>query len=76
MSMEEKNKKLTSECQILTMRILEEKNKMVEMINEANNIYEASQANFGGSITDSNSFKMKSSEEGDFLELIKPEYLN
>ena len=38
--MEEKNKKLTQECQILTVRILEEKNKMVEIMNEANNMYE------------------------------------
>ena len=40
--MEEKNKKMTQECQILTVRILEEKNKMVEIMNEANNLYESS----------------------------------
>lgn len=38
--MEDKNKKITQECQILTVRILEEKNKMVEIMNEANNMYE------------------------------------
>ena len=46
--MEEKNKKMTQECQILTVRILEEKNKMVEIMNEANNLYETSNQAFSG----------------------------
>lgn len=33
------NKKLTQECQILTVRMLEEKNKMIEMLNETNSLF-------------------------------------
>ena len=40
LALEEKNKQLTGECQALTIRMLEEKSKMVEMMNEANNIYD------------------------------------
>ena len=39
----EKNKDLTQECQILTVRMLEEKGKMIEMMNEANNIFDGAQ---------------------------------
>ena len=38
--MEEKNKQLTHECTILTNKILEERNKMIEIMNEANTVYE------------------------------------
>lgn len=47
----EKNKKLTQECQILTVRMLEEKSKMVEMMNEANNMFESSTRNSSKTMT-------------------------
>ncbi len=50
LDMEDKNKKLTQECQILTVRILEEKSKMVEIMNEANNIFEEGQQNLANSM--------------------------
>ena len=31
--MEDKNRRLTKECQLLTKKILEEKNKMIEIMN-------------------------------------------
>ena len=45
-AMEDKNKKLTQECQILTVKILEERNKMIEILNEANGIYEDASLKF------------------------------
>ena len=38
--LQDQNKKMTSECQVLTVRILEEKAKMVEIMNEANKMYD------------------------------------
>ena len=38
--LEEKNRNLTQECQVLTVRMLEEKSKIVEMMNEANHLFE------------------------------------
>lgn len=38
----EKNKMLTQDQQMLTARFLEEKNKWVEVMNEANSVYEGS----------------------------------
>lgn len=38
--LEDKNRNLTQECQVLTVRMLEEKSKIVEMMNEANNLFE------------------------------------
>lgn len=61
--MEEKNKKLTQECQILTVRILEEKNKMVEIMNEANNMYERGYAgSIIGSVSDKSDFERRKSQ--------------
>lgn len=49
--LEEKNKKITQECQTLTIRILEEKNKMVEIMNEANNMFEDASRGPSGTLT-------------------------
>ena len=43
----EKNVKLTSECSILTVKILEERNKMIEIMNEANSMYTDVNGRFG-----------------------------
>ena len=45
----EKNKKLTSECSVLTNKVLEERNKMIEIMNEANSMYEDVNGRFGES---------------------------
>ena len=39
MDLEERNRKITVECQHLTIKILEEKNKLIELMNQANNAY-------------------------------------
>ena len=36
--MEDKNRRLTRECQLLTKQIIEEKNKMMEIMNQANDV--------------------------------------
>lgn len=49
--LEDQNKKITSECQVLTVRILEEKAKMVEIMNEANHMFEGSSSAAGSRMT-------------------------
>ena len=74
--MEEKNKKLTQECQILTVRILEEKNKMVEIMNEANNMYERG---YAGSVSEKDDFIRKKSMMKSTLDMemnLRPELLD
>lgn len=43
----EKNKKLAADQQTLTMRLLEEKAKWVEVMNEANSVYDKSMQRMG-----------------------------
>ena len=38
-----KNKLLTEDCNVLTQRMMEEKDKMIDMMNEANTIFEGAQ---------------------------------
>ena len=84
--LEEKNKQLTQECQVLTVRMLEEKGKMIEMMNEANNIFDGAQRAKSmmqpeGDYMDKE-FEVKrhtiaSKDQWDDLsDLLKPEYLN
>jgi len=49
--LEDQNKKITSECQVLTVRILEEKAKMVEIMNEANHMFDGQSRVAGSTMT-------------------------
>jgi hypothetical protein len=74
--MEEKNRKLTQECQILTVRILEEKNKMVEIMNEANTMYERG---YSGSMAEKDDFNRRKSELKSISDMemnLRPELLD
>ena len=69
---------------MLTQRMMEEKSKMIEMMNEANNIYDGAQRKQAMAVGDSsfsNGFiekraAMSGSSQVDVSDLIKPEFLN
>ena len=58
---------------MLTVRILEEKNKMVEIMNEANNLYDRASAYEEGQRM---SLKQSAFMKDDLASVIKPEYLD
>lgn len=79
--LEEKNKKLTQECQLLTVRMLEEKSKMIEVMNEANSVYEGSmRRSLTADPNMANEFNARTSlfmqSNTDLSEIIKPEYID
>lgn len=84
--LEEKNKNLTGECQLLTIRILEEKSKIVEMMNEANMLYDGAtrmhSESFNAGRPNRDELDLRQSEltkgqdNHDLTQLIKPEYLD
>ena len=73
---------MTLECQNLTVRILEEKTKMIEFMNDANVMMDGQSNRAGSMITGAqeqefkNRASMYASQSEDIDSMVKPEYLD